>query len=97
MTKSAQDVFGLIDFYIRLLDQLLEGRVTGDQFQTLYFKIYLGDTREMGDREFRVLDWLFAEVDAYVPDPELRDADDLDDDQLVDRVKQAKARLLDLR
>lgn len=88
---------GVIDTYLELIDDFLEGRLTGDEFQTQYFEVFKNDMREKGDSLFRILDWLFAEVDAYVPDPKLRDdVDDLDDDQLIECAKQAKARLLDL-
>lgn len=88
---------GVVDKYLELIDEFLEDEMTADTFQTKYFKLFKNETSEVGDSLFRILDWLFAEVDAYVPDPKLRgDVDDLDDEQLVDRVKQAKARLLAL-
>lgn len=88
---------GLIDSYVELIDQLLEDRITGDEFQTQYFEAFKNETRGMGDAEFRILDWLFAEVDDYTPDPDLRKrAGGLDDDELKDRVETAKNRLLEL-
>jgi hypothetical protein len=79
----------------------LLSRFTGDQlgagdFEKQFLTLYKNDASRWSDAEFDVLDSLFAAVDAYTPDPSLRDEGDLDENQLRDAARRALAALRSL-
>lgn len=79
--------------YLELLDDFLAGTVTAGEFQTRYFRRFKQETATWPEPVFRVLDGLFADVDAYVEDAALRDPGDLDDEQLHARAREAREAL----
>jgi hypothetical protein len=87
----------VVTTYLDLLNEFLDGKVTARQFQSQFFRVYKNDMREMTRAEFEALDWLFGEVDDYTCYPDIRqEVGGLDDDELLDRARDAKSRLLAL-
>lgn len=56
------------DYYIKLITSFLNRSISLQEFETTYFDVFLSEKR-LGDTLFLPLDWLFAEVDAYIDDP----------------------------
>jgi hypothetical protein len=83
--------------YLDLLDLFLAGGITADEFETRYLRRYKADDTRRPDKVFTVLDGLFADVDAYVGDPTLRDPGDLDAEQLRECAAVARRRLAEHR
>lgn len=54
------------------LRAFVEGRLTAAEFEVLYLAVFKGDDTIHGPPVFNVLDRMFAEVDEYVDDPDLR-------------------------
>lgn len=79
--------------YVDLIDQFLSGGCSAIEFETEYLRVFTDDDAERPDKVFRVLDRLFAEVDAFVADPELRDEGDLDEEGLRAAASDARTRL----
>lgn len=75
--------------YTTLIRAFVEGAIDGLTFESRYLETFKGDPTMRPEPVFAALDALFAAVDAYVSDPELRDPGDLDEEQL--RVEAAKA------
>jgi Bacterial self-protective colicin-like immunity len=76
--------------YRQLLKDFVEGGLTADEFEKQYFEIYLNDNDlECSDTVFNVVDGFFAEVDAYVSNPAIRDLNsgDLGPDELRAKAK----------
>jgi hypothetical protein len=75
-----------------LAEAALEGRLSTDDYQTLFFVIF--ETGHLDERSFEILDSLFGQVDLYVDDESLRDAGDLGPAELL---AQIDAHMLKLR
>jgi hypothetical protein len=70
------------DKYITLIRQFLDHRMSAEDFERQYLRLFKNETAGMTIAEFSPLDRLFTAVDAFCPDPSLRSEDDLDEDQL---------------
>lgn len=79
--------------YVGLLRALLADDLTAGDFERSYIELFGNDVTLRPEPTFRVLNDLFFAVDAFCPDPALRDADDLDEEQLRDRARVALAAL----
>ena len=80
--------------YTELIDGFLRGSVGADRFSSEYIARQKSDRRLLGDPWYRILTDLFIACDDHVADPAMRtDPHDLDDDQLLDAARTARARL----
>lgn len=70
--------------YRELLVELVENEITPEEFEEKYFRAYAEDPAIHSDAVFNVVDGFFAEVDAYVSNPAIRDLNsgDLGPDEL---------------
>lgn len=78
---------------LRLVDALLSGEVAPPIFETEFIearaKELAEDERPEGNLEAG-LSQVFLAVDRYCGDPELRDSDDFDDEQLIEFVREQR-------
>ena len=58
--------------YLTLLRAFVEGRLTPTEFETLYLFMFKNDPGGRDPETYQVLNALFAEVDAFCDDAELR-------------------------
>jgi hypothetical protein len=86
--------------YKSLLERFLSGGMTGEQFQLAYLDKFKSETTNLDEDLYELLDALFVDVDAFVPDPELlaqlqaeRPGFYLDERSLRDRVSEVVRRL----
>ena len=79
--------------YLDLMDAMLSGDMTATEFESRYLRTYKEDDALRPYEVFTTLDGLFADVDAFVADPALREEGDFDEDQLRERVATARRRL----
>jgi hypothetical protein len=71
-----EEVPGLADAvrpYADLLYPLIDGTLPPGEFEMLYFERYKDDPAMLSDEVFDIVDGFFADVDAYVDDPSIRD------------------------
>ncbi|NKX90517.1 hypothetical protein HGA10_24850 [Nocardia coubleae] len=74
--------------YRELIRSFAKGEKSADQFEQEYLQKFKHDENQILSPEFDILDSLFADVDEYVADPELReDAGGLDADRLRSRAQ----------
>ncbi len=93
--RFAQQLAAAISPYRQLLVDFVEERSTADDFEKRYLEIYLNDDDlACGDDIFQIVDRFFAEVDAYVSNPAIRDlsAGDLGPDELRAKARELLAR-----
>lgn len=83
----------LVDDYIQLIDAFLDGRIEVLEFESRYLAMFKTEHRPMSEETFRILDRLFADVDAFCADPTLRDEHDLDEEGLRQATSQARRAL----
>ena len=86
-----------LDEYTALMRSFVEGGMTALEFESAYLSLFKNDSTLWSGPEFTILDGLFADVDAFVADPTIRDEGDLDEAQLKDRASEALAKLGSLR
>jgi len=82
-----------LERYILLITQFVAGDITASQFEVSYLKIFKDEANEVPEDIYDVLNGLFSDVDAYCGDPELRDDDDLGDEELLSSAKEALKKL----
>jgi hypothetical protein len=82
-----------LEDYIRLIEDFTTGKMPAADFERAYLQRFKEDETRRPEPQFQILDGLFADVDAYCADPELRDEDDLDEEALRSRAAAAAAAL----
>jgi len=60
-----------MDKYIKLLEEFVGNKITADEFERRFIQLFKGDNNLQTGTEFKILDKLFADVDAYCSDPDL--------------------------
>lgn len=75
--------------YVQLIESFVRGETSAAEFERRYLTLFKSDQTRHSDAEFRILDRLFSEVDAFCGDSSIRSLDDLDDLELRDRCVQA--------
>lgn len=56
--------------YAVLMRLLIDGRISGQEFETVYLPLARGDSTDWPPEYFKVLDEFFADVDEFFPEPE---------------------------
>jgi hypothetical protein len=79
-------VVGSLKPYLIISRALVEKRLTPQEFETVFLSVFRSEGDLFSEAITSALDRLFAEVDAYSPDPEVRDDDGLDDAGLISAV-----------
>jgi hypothetical protein len=79
--------------YSDLIRTFLNDEIDAQTFERSYLSLFKNEQSFLPPDAFRVLDGLFADVDAFCPDPELRGDEDLNEQQLRDRCAGALKRL----
>ncbi len=60
-----------MDKYIKLLKEFVDNKITADDFEGQFLQLFKGDNNLQIGTEFKILDKLFADVDAYCSDSDL--------------------------
>lgn len=80
--------------YKDLISRFINGQISAQEFEDSYLPLFKKDTSQVRSVEFEILDGLFADVDEYVADPELRKrAGGLNDEELRTRAREAYRKL----
>lgn len=84
-----------VNKYRDLIRLFLSGAVNATAFETLYLSIFASEPLGLAEDVYEVLNGLFLDVDAFCPDPLLRDEqeDDIDEETLRQRCKLALCKL----
>ena len=68
--------------YIQLIDSFIAGRISPEEFESKYLKLFKEEKRMPPVQVYEVLNKLFTDVDAYCGDPSLRNQYSLDENEL---------------
>jgi hypothetical protein len=82
--------------YMRLIMQFLNNEIDPTTFENSYLQLFKNEQRILPSNLFRILDGLFADVDAFCSDPALCGQEDLDEKELRIRCAKALKQLQDL-
>ena len=84
--------------YVIMVRAFVEGRLAATECENLYLAVFKRDSIERPTEVFRILDRLFADVDAYHPDATVREeTDGIDEEELRTRAAEALNGLLESR
>ncbi len=79
--------------YIDLIKKFLENSIDAQQFEVRFLDRFKKESTVFPNDKFEILDELFAAIDAFCPDPELCDDNDLNEEQLRIKAAESLARL----
>ncbi|MGW5789158.1 colicin immunity domain-containing protein [Saccharopolyspora sp. NPDC003752] len=79
--------------YVGLIRAFTSGKISAPRFEEQYMAMFKAATRHFPEPVYEILNDLFLDCDEYVADPDLRDEDDLDDQQLHERATEALTKL----
>jgi hypothetical protein len=82
--------------YFTLMESFHSGEIAADQFEKKYLVLFKADQRLFPEEIFNVLNGLFSNVDAFVAAPEIREQNDLDEQQLLACSHEAYQKLAEL-
>jgi hypothetical protein len=83
--------------YAVLLRLLIDGRVTGEEFEVVFLPLYKNDATSWPPEIFDVLDGFFGDVDDFCANPDLRaEVGGIDEAELRRRAETAFGRLAKL-
>ncbi|MCJ2163635.1 MULTISPECIES: colicin immunity domain-containing protein [unclassified Pseudodesulfovibrio] len=68
--------------YIKMIVTFLNKKTKAETFQKEYFRIFSNEAKEIPEKDYEILNTLCYAVEAYCPDPHLRDGDDIDEIEL---------------
>lgn len=98
MTGDAEGVSRMLENYRDLIRKFSTGEMAADDFETEFLARFKNDPDQVAGDEFDLLDELFADVDAYVDDPDLRaETGGIDGNELRRRARRIYARLFEGR
>ena len=83
-----------LDPYVHLMQSFVENKIDANEFERRYLSMFKSDTNSWTEAEYENLNNLFAEVDAFCADPELRDENDIDEEQLREATKMTLVKVL---
>ena len=75
--------------YIELMQMFISRQLPAAEFEHRYLELFKHDPTEWPEPVFLLLDELYAAVDTFCADPEIRDENDLDETQLLDAAQKA--------
>lgn len=82
-----------LEQYILIITQFVAGDISASKFETSYLSMFKNETEVFPEHIYDVLNNLFLDVEAYCSDPELRDDEDLDENDLLSSAKDALSNL----
>jgi Bacterial self-protective colicin-like immunity len=72
MSADTDAATRMADRYKQLISRFVDGEISASEFEGCYLALFKSDTSKVGGEKFNILDKLFADVDAFEADPELR-------------------------
>jgi hypothetical protein len=83
--------------YDFLIEKFVKREISGGDFESLYLKKYLKDESPLDEELFKILDWLFAEVDGFSHDPTVFPDDYVSEDRLRESAEATLKKLRSLK
>lgn len=78
-----------INNYVMLISDFVTGKIPADEFENSYKRMLKNDLEFFSDSEFNTFNDLFFDVDSYFSNPDFKDDDDIDEEELLARAKNA--------
>ena len=78
-----------INKYVMLISNFVTGKIPADEFENSYMRMFKNESEFFSDSGFNILNDLFFDVESYCSNPDLKDDDDIDEEELLARAKNA--------
>lgn len=72
MSADTEAAARMADRYKELISKFVDREISASEFESCYLTLFKSDRSKVGGEKFNILDRLFADVDAFEADPELR-------------------------
>jgi Bacterial self-protective colicin-like immunity len=72
MSADTEAATRMADRYKQLISKFIDREISASEFENSYLALFKSDRRKVAGEKFNILDRLFADVDAFEGDPELR-------------------------
>ena len=72
MSADTEAATRMADRYKQLISKFVDREISASEFESCYLALFKSDRSKVGGEKFNILDRLFADVDAFEADPELR-------------------------
>lgn len=82
--------------YTDLIGQFVSGEISASDFETSYLKIFSSEEAVFPEEQFSALNKLFTDVDAFCSDSNLRDEDDIGEEELLECARKALKNLSEM-
>jgi hypothetical protein len=79
--------------YRTMMERFLDGRLSASDFETSYLRMFKDDQTDWPEPVYQALNEVFLDLDAYCPDPDIRDEFGIDEAELRVRVERSLAAL----
>ena len=87
MVTENKSNFAKLEEYSKLLEQYLTDNIDARSFEHNYFSKFKNDSTNWSIDEFEILNSIFTDLDAFSPNPSLKDEFDIDEVQLRENTK----------
>ena len=94
MNSTKKNIY--LEKYILLISNFVSKKIAVAEFEEKYLNFFKNEKSFLSQEEFKVLDALFSEVDAFCDDPQLRDSFDIDEKQLIVSAKKTLKQIIKL-
>jgi hypothetical protein len=78
--------------YMLIMEDFIEGRLSAPEFEKLFLELHRNDTYFYSGDASKYLSVLFNDVDSFCAATEIRDGNDIDEEELKKRVSDALVR-----
>jgi hypothetical protein len=72
MSADTEAAARMADRYKQLISKFVDREISASEFEGRYLALFKSDKSKVNGEKFDILDRLFADVDAFEADPELR-------------------------
>jgi hypothetical protein len=73
VSSEAEAATRMASRYKQLILNFINQEIPAAEFEKSYLSLFKSDRSKVGGEKFNILDKLFADIDAFVDDPELRE------------------------
>jgi hypothetical protein len=75
--------------YISVIEAFIDGKLTAVEFEKEFLELHRNDNHSYAEDAHKVISIMFSDVDSFCSIPEIRDENDIDEQELLNRARKA--------
>jgi len=83
----------VVEKYRTLIQKFTDGPMDAEEFSRIYLQEFKNEMRNFSDETYHILQHMFVAADKYCKFPEIRDDDDLNEDDLLNEANETLKKL----